>query len=134
MEAEGRIASDRFPEDWKYFTLTLPVGRYRHLDRDQVIEEMSTCVREFYSLRGVLSRTGRSLWKRQQPVLCLVGNLSYRKNSRLSQNVYREFKRDCNQRRDDLPLPATGKNLHALEEGAAVLASSTAEGPDLPLR
>ena len=131
MEAEGRIVTDDFPEDWKYFTLNLPVGRYKHLDREQVIEEMSACVRKFYSLKGVMGRVARSFWKRQQPVLCLVGNLSFRTNSRLSQDVYSRFRRHCDRPRADLPLPATGENFHVLAPAAAVLESTTAERPRL---
>ena len=29
MKADGRIALDTFPEDWKYYTLTFPVARYQ---------------------------------------------------------------------------------------------------------
>jgi radical SAM superfamily enzyme YgiQ (UPF0313 family) len=31
MKSEGRLALDAFPEDWKYYTLTFPVPRYKHL-------------------------------------------------------------------------------------------------------
>jgi radical SAM superfamily enzyme YgiQ (UPF0313 family) len=95
MEEEGRIASDQFPEDWKYYTLTLPVGRYQHLNRDEMINEMNSCYRTFYSLRGILRRVGRNLWKRQHPILILAGSLSNRNNSRLDRNVCHEFKRTC---------------------------------------
>ena len=37
MISEGRIALDTFPEDWKYYTLTFPVGRYKHLSLDESI-------------------------------------------------------------------------------------------------
>jgi radical SAM superfamily enzyme YgiQ (UPF0313 family) len=114
MEGEGRIASDQFPEDWKYYTLTLPVGRYRHLSQDEVINEMNSCNRKFYSLRGILGRAGRNLWKRQHPILTLVGNLSYRNNERLGRNVFHEFKRTCDRLQSTRLLPATGDNLHAL--------------------
>ena len=50
MKAEGRIALDRFPEDWKYYTLTFPVARYKHLSMDRIIDEMMTCDRTFYSM------------------------------------------------------------------------------------
>jgi radical SAM superfamily enzyme YgiQ (UPF0313 family) len=113
MEEEGRIASDQFPEDWKYYTLTLPVGRYQHLDRDEVINEMDSCNREFYSLRGILQRVGRNFWKRQHPVLILIGNLSCRINGRLNQSAYREFTRTQDPLLAARPLPATGDNLHA---------------------
>jgi radical SAM superfamily enzyme YgiQ (UPF0313 family) len=114
MEEEGRIASDQFPEDWKYYTLTLPVGRYQHLSRDEIINEMNSCNGEFYSLGRILRRVGRNLWKRQQPVLTLIGNLASRNNCRLGQDVYDEFKRTCDRLQPARPLPATGGNLHVL--------------------
>jgi hypothetical protein len=36
MKARGRIALDRFPEDLKYYTLTFPVARYKHLSLDGI--------------------------------------------------------------------------------------------------
>jgi radical SAM superfamily enzyme YgiQ (UPF0313 family) len=45
MKSEGRIALDRFPEDWKYYTLTFPVARYKHLSQGGIIEEMMFCNR-----------------------------------------------------------------------------------------
>jgi len=101
MEEEGRITSDQFPGDWKYYTLTFPVSRYQHLSRDEIIDEMELCNRKFYSLQGIMRRVGRSLWKRQRPMFSLVGNLSYRRNGRLSRNVHREF-----QQARDLLQPA----------------------------
>jgi len=114
MEEQGRIASDQFPEDWKYYTLTLPVGRYRHLSRDEIIGEMNSCVRKFYSLRGIFRRVARNLLKRQHPVLTLVGNLSYRNNGPLSRNRCREFKKISERLRPVRMLPAASKNLHVL--------------------
>jgi radical SAM superfamily enzyme YgiQ (UPF0313 family) len=114
MEAEGRIATDRFPEDWKYFTLTLPVGRYRNLDHDQVIDEMVDCNRRFYSWRRILARVGRNLLRRQQPYLVLIGNLSYRHNIGLGQALFREFKRIRGQMPAAFPLPPVGVNGHVL--------------------
>ena len=114
MEEEGRIAANRFPEDWKYFTLTMPVGRYKHITQDEILHEMSTCVRRFYSLRGILRRVARNLWKRQHPFLTLASNFSYRKNGSISRDVCRNFKRTSDRLRSVLPLPATGDNRHVL--------------------
>ncbi len=115
MEAEGRIASDQFPEDWKYYTLSLPVGHYQHLGPDEIIDEMNSCNRNFYSMRRILSRTGRNLWKKQRPVLTLVGNLSFRKNGRLNRSIYDEFKKASGLWQPARPLPATGSDLHVRE-------------------
>jgi radical SAM superfamily enzyme YgiQ (UPF0313 family) len=120
MDEEGRIASNRFPEDWKYYTLTLPVGRYQHLSRDEIINEMSSCKRNFYSLPGILRRVGRNLWKRQHPILTLVSNLSYRNNGRLSRKVCHEFKLTCDRLKAARPLAETGDNLHVLAQNGVM--------------
>ena len=112
MEEEGRITADRFPEDWKYYTLTLPVARYQNLDRSEVIDEMEDCVRRFYTRRGILRRVARTLWTRRPPFLILAGSLSYRNNGPLSRNVCDEFRRVCDRLQSVPPVPATGQNLH----------------------
>ena len=93
MKAEGRIALDTFPEDWKYYTLTFPVARYKHLSLDGIIAEMISCDRSFYSMPRVLRRVWSNLWQRRQPLIALVGNLSFRNNLRLNCKAYADFKR-----------------------------------------
>jgi radical SAM superfamily enzyme YgiQ (UPF0313 family) len=93
MKLEGRIALDRFPEDWQHYTLTFPVARYRHLSLSQIIEEMVSCNRRFYSMPRILWRTWRSLCRRCKPLVTLVGNLSYRRNFQVDRAAYAELKR-----------------------------------------
>lgn len=100
MTAEGRIALDTFPDDWDYFTLTFPVARYKHLSLGGIIEEMKSCNLEFYSMPRVLGRVWDSLWRRRQPLISLVGNLSYRKNFKMSCEKYETFVRDLGGRFD----------------------------------
>jgi radical SAM superfamily enzyme YgiQ (UPF0313 family) len=114
MEDEGRITADRFPEDWQYYTLTIPVGRYQHLSRAQIIDEMNSCIRSFYSIKGILRRVARALWHRQQPLLALIGNLSFRKNNQLGRNRYDEFKGACDRLLPAHRLPSVCENLHVL--------------------
>jgi len=97
MKAEGRIALDTFPEDWKYYTLTFPVARYKQLSTDDIIEEMLACDRDFYSLPRISRRVWGNLWGRRRPLISLVGNLSYRKNSQLSSEAQAAFKRQTGQ-------------------------------------
>jgi radical SAM superfamily enzyme YgiQ (UPF0313 family) len=92
MKSEDRIALDTFPEDWKYYTLTFPVARYKHLSLDGIIEEMMSCDRDFYSMPRILCRVWSSLWQRRKPLISLVGNLSYRNNLRLNLKAYTDFK------------------------------------------
>jgi radical SAM superfamily enzyme YgiQ (UPF0313 family) len=100
MKSESRIALDAFPEDWKYYTLTFPVARYRHLSLDGIIQEMVSCNRDFYSIPRILRRVCRSFWQRRRPLISLVGNLSFRSNLRLDRKAYENFKRQRGNRHD----------------------------------
>jgi radical SAM superfamily enzyme YgiQ (UPF0313 family) len=93
MKSQDRIALDTFPQDWKYYTLTFPVARYKHLSLDSIIEEMISCNRDFYSMPRILRRALGNLWHRRHPLISLVGNLSYRSNLRLNGKAYAHFKR-----------------------------------------
>lgn len=93
MRLENRIALDKFPEDWDYYTLTFPVAQYKHFSLDEVIQEMITCNRVFYSLSRIARRVWRNVWQRRQLLISLIGNLSYRRNSRMDSEVYVNFKR-----------------------------------------
>ena len=66
MKSEDRLALTAFPEDWKYYTLTFPVARYKHLSLDGIIQEMIACNRNFYSLPRLLRRVWGSLWQAPQ--------------------------------------------------------------------
>jgi radical SAM superfamily enzyme YgiQ (UPF0313 family) len=92
MKSEDRLALDAFPEDWKYYTLTFPVARYKHLSLDGIIEEMISCDQDFYSMPRILRMALGNLWHRRQPLISLVGNLSYRSNIRLNAKAYANFK------------------------------------------
>jgi hypothetical protein len=91
MKIEGRIALDTFPADWKYYTLTFPVARYLNLSREDIIKEMVSCDRDFYSMSHILRRVWSNLRHRRKPLISLIGNLSYRSNSRLDRKAYESF-------------------------------------------
>ncbi len=93
MSADDRLGLGVFPEDWKYYTLTFPVAQYKRLSVDAIIEEMMACNRSFYSLPRILRRMCSSLWHRRQPLISLVGNLSYRNNIRVDCKAYADFQR-----------------------------------------
>jgi len=93
MNSEERIVLTTFPEDWKYYTLTFPVARYKHFTLDGIVREMISCNRRFYSLARILGRVGSALRERRHPLLSFVGNLSYRNNSRADCGTYAEFQR-----------------------------------------
>ena len=100
MKSENRIAFDGSPEDWKYYTLNLPVARYKHFSVDAILQEMVSCNRDFYSMLSILRRVCTNLWQRRSPVISLVGNLSYRKNFHLARKTYADFKRQWADRHD----------------------------------
>jgi hypothetical protein len=94
MKSEDRIALDSFPQDWKYYTLTYPTARYKHLSIDVIIDEMMSCSREFYSLPRILRRVWSATWRRRRPFISLIGNLSYRSNLRVDVKAYADFMRE----------------------------------------
>ena len=89
LEAEGRIAMNDFPEDWKYYTLNYPVARYKYLNQEQVIHEMIECNGTYYSGLNIVTRMWKSLVTGRNPLFSLVSNLSSRRNSRLHAQAYR---------------------------------------------
>lgn len=91
LASQDRIATGGFPADWQYYTLTFPVARYQRFTPSDLAREMEACDRTFYSLRSTLRRAGDSLWRRRQPLIAIVANLSYRKNLRQSQEHCRDF-------------------------------------------
>jgi hypothetical protein len=100
MKLEGRIALNAFPEDWKYYTLTYPVARYKHLSLAGIIQEMISCNRVFYSMPRILRRVCNNLLQRRAPLISFVGNLSYRSNIRVDCEAYAHFKRQRGNRYD----------------------------------
>ena len=92
MQADDRIALNTFPDDWQYYTLTFPVAHYKHLSVDAINAEMLACDRIFYSMPRILRRVWSNFWGRRQPLISLVGNLSYRKNHDLSTEAYLTFR------------------------------------------
>ncbi len=93
IQSENRIALDMFPEDWKYYTLTFPVARFKHLSSNSIIDEMISCDRYFYSMPRILGRVCRNVLHFRKPLVTLISNLSYRYNLHLSENTYANFKR-----------------------------------------
>ncbi len=88
MNSERRIALGAFPDDWKYYTLTFPVARFKHFTPEGIVQEMISCNRRFYSRGGILRRVWSALRNQRHPLLSLVGNLSYRDNCRLDRKIY----------------------------------------------
>jgi radical SAM superfamily enzyme YgiQ (UPF0313 family) len=92
MKSEERIALDAFPGDWKYYTLTFPVARYKHLSLDCIIQEMNSCNRNFYSMPRILKRGCGNLWGQRHPLLNLIVSYSYWNNLRQNRKILADFK------------------------------------------
>lgn len=91
MESAGRIPARTFPEDWKYYTLTFPVAGYEHFRGGQLAREMEACDSAFYSLPRIAQRVWRSIWQRRNPLISLLGSLSYRRNLCFGRRACQEF-------------------------------------------
>jgi radical SAM superfamily enzyme YgiQ (UPF0313 family) len=100
MKSEGRIPLDNFPEDWKYYTLTFPVARYKHLSPDGILREMHACNGAFYSMPNILRRVWSSVWRRRKPLLSFIGNVSYRNNIKMGRRAHANFRRQVGGRLD----------------------------------
>jgi radical SAM superfamily enzyme YgiQ (UPF0313 family) len=92
MKSEERILLEAFPEDWKYYTLTFPVARYKHLSMDCIIQEMNSCNRNFYSMPRILKRACGNLWGQRHPLISLIVNFSYWNNLRQNRKILVDFK------------------------------------------
>jgi radical SAM superfamily enzyme YgiQ (UPF0313 family) len=91
MDREGRIVSNDYPEDWKYYTLTYPVARYAHLAWMDVMDEVNRFSDRFYSYPQILRRMLHlAANTRSVKTFCvtLVANLSYRSNQFLDRQSY----------------------------------------------
>ncbi|MBN1553146.1 MAG: B12-binding domain-containing radical SAM protein [Phycisphaerae bacterium] len=88
MERQDRIAANNFPADWRYYTLNYPTARYKHLSWTQLLEEMNGCDGEFYSWRNIGRRMVETIFRRRHPLVAMIGNMSYRNNSRMSIENY----------------------------------------------
>jgi radical SAM superfamily enzyme YgiQ (UPF0313 family) len=91
MESQGRITAHSFPSDWKYYTLTFPVARYKQLSWDDITKEVKYCDNTFYSRKRILSRLCGTFLQRRSPLIAMVANLSYRNNLHIARKAYRQL-------------------------------------------
>jgi radical SAM superfamily enzyme YgiQ (UPF0313 family) len=91
MAKAGRLDREEFPEDWRYYTLTLPVAQYRHFSRDEISKEMLVCNQLFFSTSRILRRLGRQLLHGRAPIMALVASLSCRSAIPLERKAYARF-------------------------------------------
>jgi radical SAM superfamily enzyme YgiQ (UPF0313 family) len=92
MEAENRLIQGVFPRDWKYFTLTFPVARYKNLSWKEIVAEREYCYRDFYSYWNILFRVIGSFLHRGKASVVLISNLVFRTNTlRLDRQAYADY-------------------------------------------
>jgi len=91
MKSAERIALNSFPGDWKYYTLTFPVARYKNMSMQGIIDEMISCDRRFYAWPRIIGRIWSALWGGRKPLISLITSISYRKNIRVNQRTYDSF-------------------------------------------
>lgn len=92
MSVDNRVILNRSLSDWRYFTLTYPVARYKHLSWRDMLNEKDECLRTFYGTRAIARRVLSCVTERRNPFVTLFSNLSYRVNAlRLDRKAYREF-------------------------------------------
>ena len=94
MESKGRIAANSFPEDWKYYTLTFPVAKYNHLSWAEMLSEMSTCYRDYYSPLRILRRVIDVFRRSPNPIsalILIVASISYKRNHRTNFEKFQKF-------------------------------------------
>jgi radical SAM superfamily enzyme YgiQ (UPF0313 family) len=91
MERAGRIRSNDYPKDWKYYTLTCPVADYTNLTWAEVVEEVNRFNDRFYAYPQILRRMlhlARHTRSLRTFLFALVANLSYRSNQLLDRRTY----------------------------------------------
>jgi radical SAM superfamily enzyme YgiQ (UPF0313 family) len=81
MEAENRLVEGDYPRDWKYFTLTFPVARYKNLSWAEIAAERESSYRDFYSYQNILFRVIRSFLHWGKASVVLISNLVFRINT-----------------------------------------------------
>lgn len=121
MKAQDRIALKAFPGDWKYYTLGFPVAHYKHFSMDGIIDEAISCDEVFLSTSRILRRVWHSVWHRRHPLITMLGNFSFKKNSQLSHRALAEFKAQRSYAHDlvhvvrTLPEPSPEKTMKESE-------------------
>ena len=90
MEREGRIRSNDYPKDWKYYTLNHPVASYTHLTWAETAEEVNRFHHRFYSYPQIFWRMlhlARNKCSSKTFLVALVANLSLRSNHFLGKRI-----------------------------------------------
>lgn len=94
LEAAGRIADDNFPEDWRHYTLNLPVVHHPQLSAPMLCREFLEAMRGFYSLPRIIARIAGVLRRTGNPLTALivaVASVNFRNNIALDQRNFEKF-------------------------------------------
>jgi len=92
--SENRIIANNYPDDWKYYTLTLPVAEYRNLSWIEMLNELSSCFRLFYSYHRIFKRFFNQLIinrKLYSSITGIIANLNFKHNISEEKKVFKKL-------------------------------------------
>ena len=92
--SEKRIIANNFPEDWKYYTLTYPVTDFKYLSWNDMFDEITVCLRSFYSYRRIIGRFLRELVINRKFVTALfsiIANISNKRNIKRERKLFKNI-------------------------------------------
>ena len=107
LDAAGRIAANRFPQDWQYYTLGFPVAEHQHLSWRQLRSEMKECWQAFYTPARIAGRLWKAARQRRLTPALLIGSLSFRWNFKVESREAgaRDQARQAVRPKDAAPCP-----------------------------
>ncbi len=80
MESSNRIGANNFPEDWKFYTLNIPVANYKNFSWKEILRENEICFYTFYSYKKIFKRLITHTLRTHKFLALLISNLSFRRN------------------------------------------------------
>jgi hypothetical protein len=100
LNNDSRILMNAVPDHWKYFTLELPVIKFNHLDRLDIIQEFNQCIGSFCSTRQILKRLSAGFIHGRQPILNFIANMQVRNSLRNRRKMLESFLKKTMQKDD----------------------------------
>ena len=97
LEAQGRLITNNYPDDWQYYTFCYPVSRYKNLSWSEAIEEIDDCYRNFFAIPRILRRTVEWLFRTRSltaTMVMLAVNFACRNTQRMDSVACRDYWRN----------------------------------------
>lgn len=92
--SENRIIANNYPDDWKYYTLTLPVAEYMNLSWKEMLNELTSCFNLFYSYHRIFRRFIKQLIinrKLFSSITSIIANLNYKHNISEEKKIFKKL-------------------------------------------